>query len=100
MVFSQDIWDVTRMKRIKVFGISITEDIDCTITHYADGAAAATTLLGVGLNQTNRHFRGTVILNQLAWSHRLKFTTTVNTEKRGMRLLGWGVEFQIEREDR
>jgi hypothetical protein len=35
----------------------------------------------------------------VAWSHQIKISVTVSTEIRGMRLLGWGMEFQVERED-
>jgi hypothetical protein len=100
MVPSQDIWDQVRLRQLKLFGISITEDIDCAITYYADGASAGTALTAVEMNGSNRHFRSTQLLNLLAWSHMLKFSTTVSTETRGMRLLGWAIEFQVEREDR
>jgi hypothetical protein len=97
---SGDIWDMARLRALKVLGSCITEDIDCAITHYADGAAAGTSLTAVALNGTNQNFRSTQEIDKIAWSHRMRFETSVSTEVRGMRLLGWGLEYQIEREDR
>jgi hypothetical protein len=99
LLLSGNIWDRIRLRFLKLFGVSAAEDIDAAITHYADGAAAGTALADVALDATPRYFKSTQGLNLVAWSHQIKISVTVSTEIRGMRLLGWGMEFQVERED-
>lgn len=99
LLVSDDPWDQIRLSRLKIFGVSATEDTDCAITHYADGATSGTTLTAAALNGANRHFRETQALNLLAWSHRLLFSASISTEAKGMRLLGWALEYRVERPD-
>lgn len=99
LLCSGNIWDRIRLRFLKLFGISTTEDLDASVTHYADGAAAGTELDAVALNAAGRYFKDTQAQDLLAWSHQIKITATISTEKRGMRLLGWGMEYLIERED-
>ncbi|MDD4339204.1 MAG: hypothetical protein PHV00_05940 [Syntrophales bacterium] len=116
-----NVWDITRLRSIKVWGtaptgaiehedgsVMVTEDGETVITdvdknsftHYADGATTGTTLSDIEVGATRWNYRGTQETNLVAWSHRLRFETTVATEARGMRLLGWGALYQVEREDR
>jgi hypothetical protein len=97
---SGDLWDLIRLNRFKLLGVCITENITASITHYADGAAAGTALTAVALKGSNRYFRSSQGMNLLAWSHQLKISATVSSELRGMRLLGWGLLYQIVREDK
>ena len=99
MICSGNLWDRIRLLYLKLFGVSTTEDLDAAITHHADGASATTTLSVAALNASGRYFKSTQALNLVAWSHQLTISTTVSTEKRGMRLLGWGLEYLVERED-
>jgi hypothetical protein len=99
LIVSDDPWDQIRLLRLKLFGISTTEDADCAITHYADGASSGTALTAAALNGANRHFRATQGLNVLAWSHQFKFSAAIATEAKGMRLLGWALEYRTERAD-
>lgn len=99
LLCSGNIWDLIRLRFLKLFGISTTEDLDASVVHYADGGAAGTELTEVALNATERYFKDTQAPDLLAWSHQIKITATISTEKRGMRLLGWGMEYLIERED-
>ena len=100
LLCSGNIWDRIRLLYFKLFGISITEDVDASLTHYADGATAGTALTVVALNGANRYFKDTQRLGlAVAWSHKITITATITTNPRGMRLLGWGMQYQIERED-
>jgi hypothetical protein len=99
LLCSGNIWDRIRLRFLKLFGISTTEDLDASVTHYADGDATGTALAAVALNAPGRYFKDTQPLNQGAWSHQFKLFATITTEKKGMRLLGWGLEYLIERED-
>jgi hypothetical protein len=97
---SGDIWDMIRLRMFKVVAISATEAITASVEHYADGASAHTDMDAVALNGGNRILRHTQSgLNLLAWLHRIKITATVTSDVKGMRLLAWGMRYQIERED-
>ena len=81
--------------------IQSDEDCDIAITHYADtddGAGTGLTVhpLDVGGDRLNRSTQNT---NFLAWSHRFKFSITTSTTAKGMRPIGWGYQYRIERED-
>ena len=99
LLCSGNIWDRIRLRFLKLFGISTTEDLDAAVTHYADGATSGTALTAVALNATERYFKNTQPLNHAAWSHQFRISATISSEKRGMRLLGWGLEYLIEGED-
>ncbi len=100
LLCSANVWDRIRLLYFKLFGISATEDVDAALEHYADGAATGTALTVVALNGTNRYFKSTQGINVVvAWSHMIRISAIISTETRGMRLLGWGMEYQIERED-
>jgi hypothetical protein len=122
---SADSWDISRLRALKVMGASFLSDNlltesslvittetgdslvieagGCVVTHYEDGSDDGTALSTVPMNSVAANFRNTQDLDQPAWSHRLRFSTTIPTdssEVRGMRLLAWGIEYQIERDDR
>ncbi len=99
LVVSGDMWEKGLVNFFKVFGISTAEDTDAAITHYKDGAAAGTSLAAVALNGANRYFKDTQPVNISGWSHRIKIAATISTEKKGLQLLGWGMEYMIDRED-
>jgi hypothetical protein len=99
LVPSGNVWEKVRVDFLKIFGISIAEDIDLTVTHYADGAATGTALTPVALNGTNRYWKNTQPVDIAAWSHSFKLSATVTTTPKGLQLLGWGLEHHTERED-
>ena len=93
-------WYQTRLRRLKLAAEDIVEDVDVYITHYADTAYSGTSLDVLALNgNSNRLTRGTQNMNELAWSHRLKFAAETSNTEKGMRLPGWGAQYRIERED-
>ena len=93
-------WHKTRLKRLKLVAEDITEDADIYITHYADTSYLGTSLSVLALNgSSNRLTRGTQNMNDLGWSHRLKFAAETDSTAKGMRPIGWGAQYIIERED-
>lgn len=99
MVPDGDVWNVTMLRRLKLFGISISEDVDASVTHYADGSTVETALASVELNTSARYFKNTQALDLTAWSHKIKISGTFSTEAKGMRLLGIGLEYKKIRDD-
>lgn len=99
LLVSGNVWEEIRLRYFKLFGISTTEDIAAAITHYADGDTAGTVLAPVTLKTSARYFKETQALNLIGWSHQIKISATFTTDKRGMRLLGWGLSYLAERED-
>jgi len=98
---TNDIWDVTELRRLKALCKSITEDDDISITYWADGddgvGAALPTV--VAMNGANRFVKSTQALNKMGWSHRFRFAAATGATPRGMQLIGWGFEFIVRRED-
>ena len=78
------------------------EWIDIDVTHYADTAYIGTDLEELMLDggqNTTRLARTTQNTNLLGWSHRLKFTAETSDTVKGMKPIGWGAQYWIERTD-
>ncbi len=96
-----DMWDMTRMRRLKVITGVNSETAMMSITHFASGASTllGTVLTSVSLNTSAIFMKNTQGMNLLAWSHKLKFALSGNVTNKGLRLIAWGGEFNVERED-
>jgi len=65
-------------------------------TFSTDGITSITAL---DTDVSERHVRATQDLNLQGWSHRFEFSVSTSHESKGVRLLGWNVQFKIIRED-
>ena len=93
-------WYKTRLRRLKLVAEGIEEDTDVYITHYGDTGYLGTSLDVLALDGgDNRLVRGTQNTNLLGWSHRLKYAAETSDTEKGMRPIGWGAQYRIERED-
>ncbi len=96
---TESIFDLVRIKRVKLVCVAMAEVQTMAIEHYADGATLPTTLAPVALSDDNRHVRKTQPVNLDAWTHKLRFTTHTNATAKGVRPLVWGYEDEILRDD-
>jgi len=96
---TDNIFDLVRIKRVKLACAALMEARSMAIEHYADGATLPTTLAPVALSGGNRHVRKTQPVNLDAWTHKFRFTTNTNATAKGVRLLVWGYEDEILRDD-
>ena len=97
---SKDMWHKTRLRRFKIAAKDVTEALNLAMTHYVDTATSGTSLTALDLSSgANRIVRDTQSMNLLGWSHRMKFTTTSSSTKKGFQPLVWGYQYRIERID-
>jgi hypothetical protein len=97
-----DMWDITRMRRLKVITGMASETAMLSITHVGSGASisSGTVLTSFTTNNNSMvYIKNTQELNLLAWSHQLKLALTGNVTDKGLRLIAWGAEYNVERED-
>jgi hypothetical protein len=96
-----NMWDVTRLRRLKVLTGVVSETALLSITHAGSGASmgGGTAIASVSVNTQGAYVKDTESLNLLAWSHRLKFALSGGVTGRGLQLIAWGAEFMKERED-
>ncbi|MCK5603317.1 hypothetical protein KAR91_15645, partial [Candidatus Pacearchaeota archaeon] len=93
-------WYKVLLRRLKLVATRTTEDVDVAITHYGDTSTSGTALTVLALDGgSNRITRATQNANILSWSHRFKFSVTTDNTTKGLRLIGWGMQYRIERED-
>jgi len=120
---SGNIWDLTRITKIKLMGKRISEQHSITVQHYADtddsqglsgvwqswsggrwqdwggGKWVSAALPSVSLYLTssiNRIARDTIRDNLFGWSHRFKFSISTDETTKGFQPLGWGIVFHRE----
>jgi len=82
--------------------VTVDEDQDITVAHYADGGTSASTpTLGVfALDAgSNRIVRDVWSTNLLSWMHRFKFSVATKETKKGFRPIAWGIQYRVERDD-
>jgi len=98
-----DVWDLSRLRRVKVFSEAITEATSTTVKIFTDGSASPYRIGPVSLNGSGRYVRYTeaVGLSGLVqgWSYAFTFETVTRAEAKGAPLLGWGYTFRVQRED-
>jgi hypothetical protein len=95
------IWDYASVNSLKVLANTITEDVDLAVTHYRDGNATGQTLQSVESTGSNRYKRKTQKLSAAGngYSHQFSFSVATNATEKGLPLLGWGMLYEIKRED-
>uniref|UniRef100_A0A6M3IFF3 Putative lectin/glucanase superfamily protein n=1 Tax=viral metagenome TaxID=1070528 RepID=A0A6M3IFF3_9ZZZZ len=101
---TKNIWDITRLRRLKVVSETISEDADVAITYYTNTNATGKALTVHPLNAgSSRINRTTQPINELAWSHRLQYSVTMgsgsNAAEGDPKLLMWGYQYSVERKD-
>ena len=123
---TESIWDMTRLRRVKVIAKRITEDHTLAVRYYRDTNEAegseftwtdwsgfewidtedfewkSEQLLTLSLaidSGVNRLTRVTDPLNLLGWSHGFGFEVTTSDTVKAFQPIGWGVEYQIVRKD-
>jgi hypothetical protein len=95
-----DMWDYTRMVRMKLIGDPMSESAVVSVTHAASGTTSFTSLAAFSINMAPAAFvKQTQRVNLAAWSHRLKFAISGGMTEKGLKLVAWGAEYQVERED-
>lgn len=123
---STSIWDVTRIRRIKVLAKRIPETHSLRVTYYkdtntadgsdfiwaqtddfkwtdtADWAWINAEILSTQLQLSgglNRIVRKNEPANFLAWSHAFGFEVTTSDSTDGFSPIAWGIEYQVQRKD-
>jgi len=123
---TNSIWDITRIRRVKVIAKRITESHTLRIIYYRDTNMAegsdytwsdwsdfswvdtddfewtSAELSTVDLSLTtgmNRLTRVTEPTNLIGWTHAFGFEVTTSDSTFGFVPIGWGIEYQIERKD-
>jgi hypothetical protein len=97
-----DMWDITRLRRLKVITGMASETAMLSITHIGSGASvtSGTVLTSFSMNNNSMiYIKNTQELNLLAWSHQLKLALTGNVTDKGLKLVAWGGVFNRERDD-
>jgi len=94
-----DIWDKTRIRRVKLLLDAVSESTAVSIDHYADGGSSADGLTSVSADGSNRFVKDTQAMNYVGWSHQFEMQVETEEEETGVALLGWGYEYQVVRED-
>ena len=98
---SNNPWDITRIRYVKLSSERISEDADVAITAYVDGATSGTSLTVSPLDSGSANLSGlTQAANLLGNTHRYKFSVTTSTTAEGHRPVGWGYRFRTERKDK
>jgi len=94
-----DVFDITLLRKLKLFAVAVSEDVSVVIKHYKNGSSSGTSLVGVPLKGSTRFIKHTQSINLEGWSHQLEFSvTTVNTEK-GFQPLGLSYQYEVIRAD-
>ena len=120
------VWDLTRIRRVKMLAKRIPEDHTLRILYYEDTnmaegsdwtwsdwsgwawtdttsfvwTSAELSTLSLYLDTgVNRLARVTEPVNLLGWSHGFGFEVTTSDSATGFAPIGWGVEYQIDRKD-
>jgi len=117
-----NIWDLTRVRRVKVMAKRIVEEHKLSVNHAADtddslglsglwmdeggvfedwegGEWVSSTLASIELymeDSLNRIARSTVQGNLFGWSHRFEFLVSTDETTKGFQPIGWGIVYQIE----
>jgi hypothetical protein len=119
---TNNIWDLTRIRKVKVMGKRISEEHEITVQHAADtddslglsgiwmddaglwqdwegGEWVSAALASMRMYMTdtiNRIARNTVRDNLFGWSHRFEFSVSTDETTKGFQPLGWGIVYQKE----
>lgn len=97
---SGDLWDVTRLCRIKAISRAMTAARTISIDWYKDGTSTAVNLGAPVFYSTASYLRATLqIQNRYAYTHAFKFTPAYTAGDILPRLYAWSMEYEIERED-
>lgn len=123
---TNSIWDITKIRRVKVLAKRITESHTLKVIYYEntnmsegtdwtwaswsgftwtdtsafEWAAAQISTLDLALSSgINRLTRITDPVSLTAWSHGFGFEVTTSDSTAGFSPIGWGIEYQVERKD-
>ena len=126
---TKNLWDMTRIRRIKITAKRIAEANSLVVVHYGDGDEMAITnwdwqnnsvwewqnsgawvwdtgnsilsldLSGSDTANRNRIVRTTQPVNLLAWVHGIRFEMTTTNTQKGFQPISWGIEYLRERRD-
>ncbi len=94
-----DIWDVTKIRRLKMLLGAIAENSSLVGTHYKNGKSSGTTLSPVAAVGSDRYVKDVQSLNLKAFSHKFEFSIATSNTVKGVPLLAWGYQYEVERED-
>jgi hypothetical protein len=97
-----DMWNVTRLERLKLLTGKASETAYLSITYAASGTSISSGVdIGSVYTSTSQRFiKDTQRLNLLGWSHKLRFAITGGVTDKGLKLIAWGAQFTVEREDK
>ena len=98
---SGDVWDKTRLRRLKVAVKKITEsNKNLAITHYADTGTSGTSLTVLDLDSGDPVTRSTQGINLLGWAHRFKFELSSGfASETQLHPIAWAAQYFVEMED-
>jgi hypothetical protein len=98
---SNNPWDISILRNVKVLAKKITEVRNLTITHYPDTTGTGTSLASMPLAYASQGdiLRNTQACNLPSWAHRFKFVVTTSADVGGLKLLGWGSQYGLVRKE-
>ena len=126
---SKNVWDLTRIRRVKLVAKRIAESHSLRIVHFGDGAEIAITdwswdnstsfewtnssfwvwdngnyvtfvdLSGGTTKNRPRIISATQPTNLLNWLHGLRFEVSTTSSTKGFQPIGWAIEYLKERKD-
>jgi hypothetical protein len=124
---TNDPWDLTRIRKVKVWAKSIAEDHELIVQHFSDTedsigfegvwknwsggewvdwnggewVGASTSLMSLYPSDSiNRIVRDTVRADFDGWAHRFEFSVSTDETTKGFQPLGWGIVSQeLDRHD-
>ena len=126
---TKNIWDLSRIRRIKLIAKRIPDANGVSVVHYADGDESAVSnwnwedttglvwddsagwiwdtgnsvmlldISGGSTGNRGRIIRSTQPVNLLGWIHGLRFEMTSTDTEKGFQPIMWGVEYLRERRD-
>ena len=101
LVPTGDMWDFTKIGRMKLAAVATSETTSAAIGHYADGKGTGTDLPGVSLTGTDRYIRSRAPkVDRSAFSHKFRFIVSTSATTKGFQPLAWSYQYEVVREDK
>ncbi|MDD4984630.1 MAG: hypothetical protein PHQ43_02400, partial [Dehalococcoidales bacterium] len=99
-----DIWDKTKVRRLKVVTDAATDETAMVVTHYHDGNSPGNSFTTIDSEETiefSKNTQSVISTNPYwnCWSHKWNFAVNTSTQTNGIKLLMWGYQYVVTRED-
>ena len=94
-----DSWERTKLHYLKLFSTAISENATMDVVCYEDGASSGQTLDSYLCSGSGRYVKNLTHKNVKGLTHKISFSASTSSEKKGVPLIAWGHQFEIDRED-